>query len=131
MSGRYERGLAQLAKLNGSAGVAVIDTLREIAPDFARYLVEFIFGDLYARPGLDLRTRQIVTVAALAAMGTAQPQLEIHVQGALNAGLSRDEIVEILSQIAAYAGFPAALNALAAARRVFERESDSSLSPDR
>ena len=116
---RYERGLRALADIDGHAGQAVIDSLAGIAPDFARYLLEFPFGDIYSRPGLDLRSREIATVAALTAMGNAAPQLRVHIQAGLNVGLSQDEIVEIIMQMAVYAGFPAALNGLAAAREVF------------
>lgn len=101
----------------------MIDSLRDIAPDFARCLIEFPFGDIYARPGLDLRSREIAVVAALTAMGNATPQLKVHIEGALNVGVSRDEIVEVIMQMAVYAGFPAALNGLFAAKAVFaERE---------
>lgn len=116
---RYERGLRALAEIDGHAGQAVIDSLAGIAPDFARYLLEFPFGDIYSRPGLDLRSREIATVAALTAIGNAAPQLRVHIQAGLNVGLSQDEIVEIIMQMAVYAGFPAALNGLAAAREVF------------
>ncbi len=120
---RYERGLAKLEEIDGQAGTRVIDSLRDIAPDFARYLIEFPFGDIYARPGLDLRSREIAVVAALTAMGNATPQLKVHIEGALNVGVSRDEIVEVIMQMAVYAGFPAALNGLFAAEAVFaERE---------
>ena len=81
--------------------------------------MEFPFGDICSRPGLDLRAREIATVAALAAMGNAQPQLKVHIGAALNVGVSREEIVEILMQIAVYAGFPVALNGLFAAKEVF------------
>jgi 4-carboxymuconolactone decarboxylase len=119
---RYERGLAKLEEIDGQAGTRVIDSLRDIAPDFARYLIEFPFGDIYARPGLDLRSREIAVVAALTAMGNATPQLKVHIEGALNVGVSRDEIVEVIMQMAV-AGFPAALNGLFAAKAVFaERE---------
>lgn len=121
MSERYYRGIDRLTALNGPAGADVIRSLADFAPDFATSLVEFVFGDIYSRPGLDLRTRQIVTIAALTALGNAQPQLDIHVRGGLNAGLKREEIIEIIGQVAAYAGFPAALNSLATARRVFEQ----------
>ncbi|TWA60612.1 4-carboxymuconolactone decarboxylase [Azospirillum baldaniorum] len=122
MTARFDQGMRRLTELNGPAGEQVIQQLGQFAPDFARHLVEFIFGDIYTRPGLDLKTRQIVTISALAALGTAQPQLEIHLRGALRAGLTREEIIEIFTQIAAYAGFPAALNALAVARRIFEAD---------
>jgi 4-carboxymuconolactone decarboxylase len=97
----------------------VIEALAPIAPDFARYLIEFPFGDIYSRPALDLKSREIATIAALAALGNAQPQLKVHIEGALNVGCTRDEIVEVFMQMAVYAGFPAALNALFAAREVF------------
>lgn len=97
----------------------MIAALADIAPDFADYVLEFPFGDIYSRPGLDLRSREIATIAALAAMGNAQPQLKVHIEAGLNVGLSRQEITEILIQMAVYAGFPAALNGLFAAKEVF------------
>lgn len=103
----------------------MIAALADIAPDFATYVFEFPFGDIYSRPGLDLRAREIATIAALAALGNAAPQLKVHIEAGLNVGLSRDEIVEIMMQMAVYAGFPAALNGLFAAKEVFSRRSDS------
>ena len=97
----------------------MIAALSGIAPDFARYLIEFPFGDIYSRPGLDLRSRKIATIAALTAMGNAAPQLKVHIEAGLNVGLSRDEITEVIMQMAVYAGFPAALNGLFAAKEVF------------
>jgi 4-carboxymuconolactone decarboxylase len=116
---RYERGLAKLQQIDGEGGIKVVESLAGIAPDFARLLIEFPFGDIYSRPGLDLRSREIAVVAALTAMGNAAPQLKVHIQGALNVGVTRTEVVETIMQMAVYAGFPAALNGLAAAREVF------------
>jgi 4-carboxymuconolactone decarboxylase len=116
---RYERGLTNLAAIDGEGGQRVVDSLADIAPDFARYLIEFPFGDIYQRPGLSLREREIATIAALTALGHAAPQLKVHLQAGLNVGLTRAEIVEILMQMAVYAGFPAALNGLFAAKTVF------------
>lgn len=116
---RYEQGLAKLHEIDGEAGQKVVDSLKDIAPDFARYLIEFPFGDIYSRPGLDLRSREIAVVAALTALGHATPQLKVHIQGALNVGVTRDEVVEVIMQMAVYAGFPAALNGLFAAKEVF------------
>jgi 4-carboxymuconolactone decarboxylase len=116
---RYERGLAKLREIDGEAGERVLDSLSDIAPDFARYLIEFPFGDIYCRQGLDLKSREIAVVAALTATGNAAPQLKVHIQGALNVGVSREEIVETIMQMAVYAGFPAALNGLAVAKEVF------------
>lgn len=121
---RYETGLAMLAKVDGSVGEKVIESLKDIAPDFGRYLVE-CFGDIYSRPGLDLKSREIAVVAALTAMGTAGPQLGVHLHAALNVGCTQEEIVEVIMQMSAYAGFPAALNGLFAAKEVFaERRAD-------
>ena len=116
---RYLQGLAKLREIDGQAGEHVVASLADIAPDFARYLIEYPFGDIYSRPGLDLRSREIAVVAALTAMGNAAPQLKVHLQAALNVGVTREEIVEVIMQMSVYAGFPAALNGLAAAREVF------------
>lgn len=118
---RLDRGKRALAEIDGHAGEEVIASLADIAPDFATYLLEFPFGDIYSRPGLDLRAREIATIAALTAMGTATPQLKVHIAAGLNVGLTQEEIVEIIMQMAVYAGFPAALNGLSAAREVFAR----------
>ncbi len=116
---RFERGNLALAAIDGEAGERVVAALKDIAPDFARYLIEFPFGDIYSRPGLDVRAREIATIAALTALGNSAPQLAIHIQAGLNVGLRREEIVEIIMQMAVYAGFPAALNGLFAAKDVF------------
>jgi len=122
---RYERGLAKLQEIDGGAGEQVVESLAGIAPDFARYLIEFPFGDIYSRPGLDLRSREIAVVAALTALGNAAPQLKVHIHAALNVGVTREEVIETIMQMAVYAGFPAALNGLAAAREVFAREDEA------
>ncbi len=120
---RYLRGWEKLREIDGKAGENVIAALADIAPDFARMLIEFPFGDIYSRPQLDLKSREIGVVAALTALGNATPQLKVHIHGALNVGCTRDEVVEIIMQMAVYAGFPAALNGLFAAKEVFaERE---------
>ena len=116
---RYERGLEKLREIDGEAGDRVLESLDGIAPDFARYLIEFPFGDIYSRPGLDLKSREIAVVAALTALGHAAPQLKVHIQAALNVGVTRTEVVETIMQMAVYAGFPAALNGLAVAKEVF------------
>ncbi|WP_060856409.1 carboxymuconolactone decarboxylase family protein [Caballeronia sordidicola] len=121
---RLERGKRVLSEIDGTAGEKVVSSLADIAPDFAQYLLEFPFGDIYSRPGLDVRAREIATIAALTAMGTATPQLKVHIAAGLNVGITRDEIVEIVMQMAVYAGFPAALNGLFAAKEVFQAHVD-------
>lgn len=117
---RYETGLSNLEKIDGREGAKVLERLNAIAPDLARYTVEFPFGDIYARPGLDLKSREIATVAALTAIGHATDQLKIHINGALNVGCTQTEVLEVIIQMAVYAGFPAALNGIYAAEDVFE-----------
>ncbi len=116
---RYKRGWEKLKEIDGEAGERVIESLKDIAPDLARYVIEFPFGDVYSRPGLDLKSREIATVSALTALGNAIPQLKVHIHAALNVGCTRHEVVEIIIQMAVYAGFPAALNAMFAAKEVF------------
>ena len=121
---RYDRGLAKLIEIYGHQGTDFIASLRDIAPDLGRYVVEFAFGDIHCRPGLDLKSREIATVAALTAMGTAGPQLRAHIHAALNVGCTEQEVIEILMQMALYAGFPAALNGIQAAREVLMERSN-------
>ncbi|HTY24016.1 MAG TPA: carboxymuconolactone decarboxylase family protein [Desulfomonilaceae bacterium] len=125
MQDRYQRGWEKLRETDEKAGDRIVENLKDIAPDFARYIIEFAFGDIFSRPGLDLKSREIAVVAALTALGNAAPQLKYHIDAALNVGCSRQEVIEIIMQMAVYAGFPAALNGLSAAREVFE-ERDSS-----
>jgi 4-carboxymuconolactone decarboxylase len=120
MNERFERGWAKLKEIDGEQGERVIESLKDIAPDFARLLIEFPFGDVYSRKGLDLQKREIAVIAALTAMGNAAPQLKVHIHGALNVGCTRDEIIETIIQMSVYAGFPAALNGLFLAKEVFQ-----------
>jgi 4-carboxymuconolactone decarboxylase len=116
-----ERGERLLRQVDGDK---VADNLlrayEDVAPDFTRYLVEFAFGEIYARPG-DLRHRELVAIASLATMGGCDPQLETHVHGAFNVGLTEAEIVEAVMTLIPYIGFPRALNAMAVVRRVVEK----------
>ena len=117
--GRFQAGLDALCRIDGHAGEQVIASLSDIAPDLGRFIIEFGFGDIYTRPALGLLEREIVTVAALSALGTAVPQLKVHIHGLLNVGGVREQVIELAIQVAAYAGFPAAINAVSAARDVF------------
>ena len=82
--------------------------------------VEFPFGELYSRDVLDARTRELCTVAALTVQGLALPELKVHVKGALNCGATREEVVEVITQMIAFCGFPAATNALLVAKEAYE-----------
>jgi len=121
-SDRLNKGLATLEKTTGAAGAAVIDKLNKIYPGLGNITVEFPYGDIISRPGLDLKTRQIINVAALTVIGHALPQLKVHVQGAWNVGWTEVEIKEVILQMAVYAGFPVMLNAMIAAQEVFDQK---------
>jgi 4-carboxymuconolactone decarboxylase len=118
---RRERGEKLMREVDGDR---VTDNLlaayKDVAPEFAEYLVGFAFGEIYARDG-DLRQRELVAIASLATMGGCDAQLETHVHGALNVGLSKAEIVEAVMTLIPYVGFPKALNAMAIVKRVFEK----------
>lgn len=131
MTDRFEKGWQKLTEIHGDRqrGERVLDAFREVAPDLPKFVVEFGYGDVYSRPGLDLKSRQLATVAALAALGKYPNELAVHIHGALNVGWTKEEIVEVIMQMALYAGFPAALNAAHVASEVFaerEREAESS-----
>jgi 4-carboxymuconolactone decarboxylase len=116
---RYLRGLAVLEQVDGEAGHRVVESLADIAPDLAHYVVAYGFGDVYARPGLLPAQRQLVTLGMLTALGGCEPQLEVHINAALNVGLTPAEIIEALIHSAVYCGFPKALNAVFVAKKVF------------
>lgn len=128
----HARGAATLDVITGGGTQALRDSLADLAPELGDWIVDFAYGNVVSRPQLDLRTRELVTVGALTALGNAAPQLRSHIKGALNAGCTPREIVEVILQMSVYAGFPAALNGITAAREVFvERgiEIDSPAAP--
>ena len=119
-SDRFTRGQQTLSGIHGHIGEGVMAALDKIAPDFARMIIEFPYGDVYARGVLSPRERQIATIASLSTLGNAPKELKAHIQGALNVGCTQQEIIEVLMQMAIYAGFPAALNAIFLAKEVFD-----------
>jgi 4-carboxymuconolactone decarboxylase len=124
-SERFERGWQRLLEVDGEGGERVIESLDDVAPDLGRFVVEFAYGEIYQRPVLDLRQRQLVTISALTTLGGAEPQLEFHVNAGLNVGLTAREVVETILHCIPYTGFPRVLNAILVAKRVFaERDLD-------
>ncbi len=87
-SQRYKDGWKKLKEVDSTAGEKVIESLKNIAPEFADLLIEFPFGDIYTRDKLDLKSREIATIAALTVMGNASPQLKVHIHAGLNVGLN-------------------------------------------
>jgi 4-carboxymuconolactone decarboxylase len=118
---RYQKGIEILQKNNDSNYNKLREDLKDIAPDLANFVAEFAYGDIYTRPGLDLKSREIATIAALTTLGNAPIHLQSHIEGALNAGCTREEVVEVIIQMAVYAGFPAAINGMINAKEVFNR----------
>jgi 4-carboxymuconolactone decarboxylase len=126
-SEQFQRGWKRLMEVDAEGGERVIESLRDVAPDLGRYVVEFAFGEIYQRPVLDLRQRQLVTISALTTLGGAEPQLEVHINAGLNVGLAAREIVEAIMHCVPYTGFPRVLNAILVAKRVFGERDVSAL----
>ncbi|HZT12237.1 MAG TPA: carboxymuconolactone decarboxylase family protein [Candidatus Baltobacteraceae bacterium] len=121
MSDRYARGERLLRLVDGDkVADNLIAAYEDLAPDFTRYLIEFAFGEIYAREG-DLKHRELVAIASLATMGGCDPQLETHVRGAFNVGLTQAEVVEAVMTLIPYIGFPKALAAMAVVKRVVDK----------
>lgn len=118
---RFKTGMENLKKIDGKSGEAVITSLKNIAPDLGKYIIEFAFGDIYERSGLSLREREMITLASLLTSGGCEPQLKVHIDGALHVGISQEQIIEIFLQCIPYTGFPRVLNAVSVAGRVFEK----------
>jgi 4-carboxymuconolactone decarboxylase len=116
---RFAHGLEVLQKVDGEAGQRVVDSLADISPGLGHQIVAWAFGEMYDRPQLAPRDRQLVTLGILTALGGCELELDVHVNAALNVGLTPEQIVEALLHSAVYCGIPRALNATLAAKKVF------------
>lgn len=116
---RFEHGKTVLDAIDGEAGANVINALGDISPELAHQVVAWGFGEIYSRPGLEPRDRQLVTLGMLTALGGCEPQLDVHINAALNVGLTPQQVIEALLHSAVYCGFPRALNATFTAKKVF------------
>ena len=119
-SERFKTGWEKLKEIDGEAGEKVIESLKDISPDLGTFIIEYAFGDIYSRDGLDLKSKEIAVVAALTAIGNAQPQLRVHINGALNTGSSINELKEVILQMSVYSGFPSAINGMNALKEVLQ-----------
>lgn len=121
MSEALERGRKLTQTLNPDLEAILSERYDTLLPEFSESLIEWAYGRHYARPGLDMKTRQLCTIAALAVLGgQTAPQLKINIEHSLAAGATRQEVVEAIWQMAVYGGLPAAINGLNAAREVLE-----------
>lgn len=116
---RYEVGTEQLKQIDGIGGENVIRSLEDVAPDLGRYIIEFAFGDIYPRKELTLQEREMITITSLLTSGGCEPQLEVHINGSLNVGISPKKIIETFIQCIPYVGFPRVLNAVFVAKKIF------------
>lgn len=123
---RFERGLKKLSEVDGNAGENVIAALNDIAPDLGKYIVEFAFGDIYCGENLNLQEREMVTLSSLLTLGGCENQLDIHINGALNVGITPQKIIEVFIQCIPYTGFPRVLNAVGVAKKIFKIRNVSS-----
>ena len=118
-STRFELGAEKLKEIDGIGGENVIQSLQDIAPDVGKYIIEFAFGDVYTRPELSMQEREMITITSLLTSGGCVPQLEVHINGSLNVGLSPEKIIETFIQCIPYTGFPKVLNAIYTAKKIF------------
>ena len=116
---RFELGAEKLKEIDGIGGKNVIKSLQDIAPDVGKYIIEFAFGDVYTRPELSMQEREMITITSLLTTGGCEPQLEVHINGSLNVGLSPEKIIETFIQCIPYTGFPKVLNAIYTAKKIF------------
>lgn len=116
---RYQYGMKVLEQVDGEAGQRIVDSLADTSPELGHQVVAWAFGDMYARPELPPRERQLVTLGVLAALGGCEIELEVHINAALNVGLTPIEISEALLHTAVYAGMPRSINATLVAKKVF------------
>lgn len=121
---RYQKGLDKLMEYtmtsnnNISTHLKIEENLKDIAPDVSKFIIEFAYGDIYTRSGLDNQQRALVVISSLVTQGT-EPQLELHINTGLTSGLKPRQIVETIIQLIPYTGFPRVLNALEVAKKVF------------
>ena len=121
---RFQTGLKQFREIDGEAIEKIIDELKDVSPDLGKFIIEYPYGDIYSRKGLDLKSKEIAIIAALTALGNAQPQLKFHINAGLNIGLTEIEIKETILLMSVYAGFPAALNGTAVLKEVIKERND-------
>jgi len=123
---KYDQGIEKIKELvqgteeDPTGFMDIGDGFKDIAPDLSRYVVEFAFGDIYSRPGLDNKQKVMTTITALVAQG--KPQIEMHIKTGLSVGLTPEEIVGCIVHLIPYTGFPSVLNALKVAQKVFAEQ---------
>ncbi|WP_030797265.1 carboxymuconolactone decarboxylase family protein [Streptomyces sp. NRRL S-337] len=116
---RYGYGMKVLEQVDGEAGQRIVDSLADTSPELSHQVVAWAFGDMYSRPELPPRERQLVTLGVLTALGGCEIELEVHINAALNVGLTATEVSEAILHSAVYCGMPRSINATLVAKKVF------------
>jgi 4-carboxymuconolactone decarboxylase len=117
----YQKGLVLFEELHGGhAGKQLVESLKDVCPDFADMTIEWAIGGIMSRPGLDLLTREYLLIASCTTLGHAELQLKAHIDAALKLGATKHQIVEVILQMLFYAGGASTSNALRAAQDVFQ-----------
>lgn len=117
---RYDIGIDNLEKIVGESGNSTRTLLSGDFADVEKYILEFVFGDIYNRSGLDLKQKELITLSTLIAQGAAEAQIMVHLNSALKLGLSKEELIELFIQCIPNVGFPKVLYAISIAKKVFE-----------
>ena len=121
---KYEEGLKIVTEIDGRAGEEVFEALADIAPEVNNYMIEFVFGEIYAREGLSHREQEMITLTTFLTQGNTAGQIKVHVHAALNVGLTKEEIIGVFIHCIPFVGFPKVLNAIYVAKEVFKNELD-------
>lgn len=122
----YQKGINKIQELtaspddNPTGEMDIAEGFKDIAPDLNKYVVEFAFGGIYSRPGLDNKQKVLTTITALVAQG--KPQIGMHIKTGLTVGLTPEEIVGCIMHLIPYTGFPSVLNALTVAKDIFKEQ---------
>lgn len=117
---KYEIGKQRIKDILGDRAENIIKMFETVSPDFAHYVLDFAYGDLYARKGLTDKTRELAAVACLIGQGNTGLPLKAHLVGMLNVGWTKDEIIELLIFLVGYAGFPSCVDAIITLKQITE-----------
>ena len=122
MKTKAEEGMALLNKLHGKhTGKQIVDAFKDTSPNLLKWTLELSFAEVMQDKRLDIKTRELIIIASLIPQGLL-PQLRAHIEAALTAGASKEEIIAVIEQLVIYAGFPSATNAMILAKEVFEEQ---------
>jgi len=121
---KNELGYSRLQDILGDKAETIMETFKEISPDFANYIVEYAYGDLYARKGISDKHRELSAVACMIGQGNTGVPIKAHLNGMLNVGWTKEEIIETLIFLSGYAGFPSCVDAILQLKEIIKERSE-------